>query len=145
VTGILSDQRAFGGTAVLRLPGVALLAIALLPACEPTPRVGAPQPAGDASSFGVISEQILLPRCATGGCHGGNPPANFPALEPDLAHAAIVGVESTLPGLLLVVEGDPAASYLVQRMQADMPPGDPLDPSDLAAIEAWIANGALND
>ncbi len=43
----------------------------------------------------------------------------------------------------LLVPGDPAASLLWQRIEADeMPPDDPLPPQEKAAIKKWIASGA---
>ncbi len=109
------------------------------------------------ASFGSIAQAILVPRCASAACHGGNPPPAFPRLDADAAYDAIVNVDSQqASGVKLVKPYDPAASYLLLKMRGEaasvgglgtpMPIGDALlDASDLAAFEAWIANGAPND
>jgi hypothetical protein len=109
------------------------------------------------ASFASIVQGILVPRCASAACHGGSPPAAFPRLDPEGAYDAIVGVESQqASGVMLVKPLDPAASYLLLKLRGEagsvgglatvMPIGDAaLDPSDLAAVEAWIANGAPHD
>jgi hypothetical protein len=59
-------------------------------------------------------------------------------------------------GVKLVKPNDPGASYLLLKMRGEggsvggiatpMPIGDAmLSPSELAAFEAWILNGAPND
>ncbi len=109
------------------------------------------------ASFSSIAQNILVPRCAAGACHGGNPPANFPQLDADAAYAELFQNPSRqASGVSLVEPFSPDASYLVLKLRGDagavggiatiMPIGDAaLDPSDIAAIEAWIANGAPND
>jgi len=139
------------------LTGAALLVLA---ACGPAPRLGAPRPGGGGAASGTyaeVSARILVPRCATGGCHGGTTPTFSPALDQALAYAAIVGVPSLgVPGVLLVAPGDPENSYLVQKTRgtqsnvggggARMPMSDtPLDDADQALLENWIANGAPNE
>ena len=112
--------------------------------------------AGVDATFSSIVAGIIAPRCASGSCHGGSPPAAFPQLDPEAAHAAIVGVPSQQAGLSLVEPFSPQESYLLLKLRGDagsvggiatvMPLGDaPLQPSELAVIEAWIANGAPND
>jgi OmcA/MtrC family decaheme c-type cytochrome len=109
------------------------------------------------ASFSSIAQNILVPRCASAACHGGNPPAAFPRLDAEGAYDAIVGVDSQqASGVKLVQPFDPGASYLYLKLTGEaasvggiatlMPTGDAaLDASDLAAVEAWIANGAPND
>jgi hypothetical protein len=56
---------------------------------------------------------------------------------------------------LLVVPSDTAHSYLLYKLRGDMgsaggsgqimPPDGALPAADIAAIEAWIVNGAPND
>jgi hypothetical protein len=135
----------------------AAIALALC-ACGGGPDVGPAQPRtpGEARSFASLSQEVLVPRCATSSCHAGSPPTAFPALDAD-GWAAMVGVPSEqVPVLNLVEPYDPASSYLVLKLRgtaADaggvatpMPIGDAaLDESDIAAIEAWIASGAPND
>jgi hypothetical protein len=56
----------------------------------------------------------------------------------------------------MVKPNDPESSYLVHKLRGDatavggsnatpMPPDGALSAADLAAIEAWISNGAPND
>jgi hypothetical protein len=50
----------------------------------------------------------------------------------------------------LVAPGAPDQSWLMVRLRGEggfqiMPPNDPLTAAELAAVEGWIANGALND
>ncbi|WP_143141259.1 hypothetical protein [Nannocystis exedens] len=85
-------------------------------------------------------------------CHGDGQP------EPDLgigrAYDSIVGVPaSDVKGMALVAPGSPEDSYLWHKVAGSqsqvggagkrMPPNDELQPGDLAAIEQWIADGAL--
>jgi len=116
----------------------------------------APPTGGVGATFSSIVQGVLVPRCATAACHSGNPPVASPRLDAEAAYAALVGVQSGQAGLKLVEPGAPEQSYLVFKLRGDaasaggtpstpMPPGDILDPADLAAIEAWIANGAPND
>jgi hypothetical protein len=56
----------------------------------------------------------------------------------------------------MVTPNDPQKSYLVHKLRGDaasvggsvatpMPPDGALAPADVAAVEAWISNGAQND
>jgi len=107
-----------------------------------------------ASTFSSILEQVIVPRCASAACHAAG--ANPPVLEAAAAYAALVGVQSAEASLNLVEPNAPDASYLVHKLRGTatsvggsvatiMPPDGALAPADLAAIEAWIANGAPND
>jgi OmcA/MtrC family decaheme c-type cytochrome len=110
-----------------------------------------------ASTWSSIVQNVIAPRCASAACHGGNPPTAFPQLDADAARAAMVDVPSQqASGMDMIEPFDPGASYLVLKLRGEaasaggvatpMPIGDAmLDPSDIAAIEAWIANGAPND
>lgn len=110
-----------------------------------------------AATFASIEESVLVPRCASAACHGGNPPAAFPGLEAGTAYGAIFQVASQqASGVNLVEPFAPEESYLLLKLRGDagtaggiatvMPLADaPLQPAELAAIEAWIANGAPND
>jgi OmcA/MtrC family decaheme c-type cytochrome len=112
----------------------------------------APPSGGVASSFSAILSEILVPRCS--GCHpaGGTPPQ----LDASGAYAALVNVPSGQSVLPFVKPGAPEESYLHYTTRGDaaaaggsvitsMPPDALLDPAELSAIEAWIANGAPND
>jgi hypothetical protein len=110
-----------------------------------------------ASTYSAIARDILVPRCASAACHGGSPPAYFPQLDAEVAWEEMVGKPSEqASGVMLVKPYAPEESYLLVKSRGDgtslggvgtpMPIGDAaLTPSELAAIEAWIANGALND
>jgi OmcA/MtrC family decaheme c-type cytochrome len=117
-------------------------------------------PAGAApasASYRSIAEEIIVPRCASAACHGGNPPAAFPQLDADAGWAEMVGQPSQqVSAMLMVKPYAPDESYLVLKLRNDagrvggiatpMPIGDAvLEPADIATIEAWIANGAPND
>ncbi len=109
------------------------------------------------ASFSSIVQDILVPRCASAACHGGNPPAAFPRLDAEGAYDAIVNVDSQqASGVKLVKPFEPDVSYMLLKMRGEaagvggiatpMPIGDAaLTPSELAAFEAWIQNGAPND
>jgi hypothetical protein len=113
--------------------------------------------AGVSATWSSIAQEIIVPRCATAACHGGTPPAYFPNLDAVTGRAALVGVPSEqAPGMNLVEPYAPEASYLLVKIRGDgasvggigtpMPIQDAaLTPSELAAIEAWIANGAQDD
>lgn len=75
-------------------------------------------------------------------CHGDKEKGG---LKLNSLEAAMRGGESEIPAL---VPGDPAASELILRLRSDdedlvMPPtGDPLPEAQIAALEAWIRDGA---
>jgi hypothetical protein len=109
---------------------------------------------GDAGTYDGIASTVIVPRCATGACHGGATPVNFPSCEADRWYDAMVGVPSLqAPGMNLIEPGDPEQSYLVHKLRgtqgvvggggARMPVADaPLGDAEQAALEAWITNGA---
>ncbi len=113
----------------------------------------APPVAGGTSATFSSILQVLVARCAT--CHAAG--AEFPRLDAEGAYAGLVGVQSLQSSLKLVDPGAPEQSYLLYKLRGDaasvggtpstpMPPSDSLlEAADLAAIEAWIANGAPND
>lgn len=118
-------------------------------ACAPAPEVGAPIALPPLESFAGIEARILVPRCATSGCHTGFPPPTAPlSLDAGRGYGELVGRPAlSAPGLALVEPGDPARSALALRLRgatgARMPLGQgALEASDLAAVEGWIAAGA---
>ncbi len=137
------------------LVGFALCATAA--GCYPAAGPPLPPQTGAAGSWSDLSARIFVPRCATAGCHGGNPPAVPPTFDADASWAALVGVTSTqAPSLRYVEPGRPDQSYLVAKLRGTaaavggsgnrMPPNDaPVSDEDIAQVEAWILNGALND
>ncbi len=106
------------------------------------------------ASFSSILQNVLVPRCASTACHAAGGAA--PILEASSAYAALVGAPSGQSSLLQVEPFAVDRSYLVYKLRGDagsvggsvttiMPTDGALAPADLAAIEAWIANGAPND
>lgn len=100
-----------------------------------------------------IQANIFTPDCALSGCHsGGSAPLGL-RLDEGNSFASLVNIASQeVPGLFRVQPFDPDNSYLVQKLDgtaavgARMPlNGIPLDPSEIAVIREWIANGALDD
>jgi mono/diheme cytochrome c family protein len=139
---------------------VAVAAALAAVGCVPGPEVGPYTPnVGDATpaTFTAITQEILVPRCATSACHSGNPPPNAPvSLDADRAWQELVGVPAQQAPLALVEPGDPSRSYLVLKLRGTasdvgglgtpMPINDELlTEAQLLAIEAWILNGAPND
>jgi hypothetical protein len=106
------------------------------------------------ASFSSILQNVLVPRCATAACHaaGGTPPN----LEASSAYSALVNAPSSQSSLPLVAPSSTEGSYLVYKLRGTagtvggsvlttMPTDGALAPADIAAIEAWISNGAPND
>jgi Planctomycete cytochrome C len=99
-----------------------------------------------------IETDIFAKSCAFSTCHKGASPAGGVLLDgPTYDH--LVNKESVnVPGKILVVPGDPAASYLYEKLTqakpasgTQMPPAAPLSDARLEMIEAWISAGAKND
>jgi OmcA/MtrC family decaheme c-type cytochrome len=107
-----------------------------------------------AASFSAIRDQILVPRCASTACHGAGS-AQLPHLDAASAYGGLVNAQSGQASLVFVKPSAAEASYLVYKLRgsqvsvggsgAIMPTDGALAPADIAAIEAWIANGAPND
>ncbi len=121
----------------------ALLAssIFLAVACGPAPRLS------------EIKTGVFDKKCSTAGCHQGSAAAQGLNLEGN-PHSKLVNVASTMvPGKKLVVPGDVAASFLVEKMEKDapaagtrMPPAPPFaTAAELDQVKAWISAGAPND
>ena len=93
-----------------------------------------------AADYARDIEPILHERCYL--CHGGQ--QQMAGLRLDSRASALAGSD-TGP---VIVPGDPGASRLVERVSSDrdgfrMPPGgEPLGPSEIAALRDWIAEGA---
>jgi hypothetical protein len=99
--------------------------------------------------FEAIRDDILLRSCAFSSCHGAG--AGGFTVSEDMTRDALVGAPTALnPAVLLVVEGDPDASYLVRKLEGGpniqgelMPPdGPPLSTEEIGRIRDWIAAGA---
>jgi hypothetical protein len=144
------------------LRGGVALGVALLAACagngEGLDANGQPLVPGGAAppplsaDFESIQENIFTPICSV--CHAGASAPEGLRLDAADSYNLLVGVPSTeVPALLRVKPGDPADSYIIQKLQgtaavgARMPFGCPttqpcLSASAIAFIQQWITNGA---
>lgn len=86
--------------------------------------------------------------CAGQGCHGGARPSQGIALGSTSAIESMIGVASTqCANKLLVAAGQPASSYLVNKLTgvemcggSQMPKGAPaLTSAQLDTVRAWIS------
>jgi hypothetical protein len=100
------------------------------------------------ASFDSIQANVFEPLCEH--CHAG---ANAPVglrLDAANSYALLVGVPSgERPSVLRVAPGDPANSYLIQKLEGTaavgerMPAGlPPLPQADINVIRQWILDGA---
>jgi hypothetical protein len=103
-------------------------------------------------TFTEIDGDILVLSCGLGStCHEGG--AGGLEIDGDGDYEAMVDVAATgSEGATLVVPGDSAGSYLIQKLQGDagitgdpMPPPGGLDADKIALVAAWIDAGAPND
>ena len=106
-----------------------------------------------------LSEHYFTPSCALPSCHHSDTVAGGLDLSGTASenHARLVGVDAMGADKTLVVPGDPASSFLLQKVDGSldapaegvlMPQGiqEPLDPAcRITMLEAWIANGAENN
>jgi hypothetical protein len=101
-----------------------------------------------------LQTEIFTPKCSS--CHDGvgTAPPGVLNLTAGGTYKAVVNVAALeQPTLKYIVPGDPADSYLVQKLLglssitgARMPLGGPyLDAATLAQVEAWVSAGALNN
>lgn len=95
-------------------------------------------------------KQVIAQNC--GFCHGaGGSPQGGLDLETD-PHAALVDMPSSLyAGRTLVVPGDSASSFLINKLTGDlsgeggaMPPNGALDAATVDVLRAWIDDGATD-
>jgi hypothetical protein len=103
-------------------------------------------------TFSSIQANIFTPICTQ--CHAGaSAPLSF-SLQAGFSYDHLVGVPSIeVPELLRVDPGQPDDSYLVMKIEGApgitggrMPLGlSPLSAEQIAAIRAWIADGALEN
>jgi hypothetical protein len=110
---------------------------------------------GPTSTLSGQVQSILSTSCATNGCHAGARIAAGLNLAAGSAHGALVGVTASecTDGRLLVEPRRADRSYLVNKITGNgicsggrMPvSGGALSASQIALIESWICQGALND
>jgi hypothetical protein len=117
---------------------------------------GRPLPPGGGSGgpltadFASIQEHVFTPICTV--CHAGGGAPQGLRLDATNSYALLVGVPSTeVPSILRVKPGDPANSYLIQKLEghaavgAQMPfGGPPLPDATIAVIRQWITDGAMS-
>ena len=88
-----------------------------------------------AATFKSIHANILLPKCT--GCH--NPSGAYPSID-------YTDYENTLATGELTPGAPNASDMLEACIDGEMPQGaPPLSNEELAALEQWIAEGALNN
>ena len=113
-----------------------------------TPVSGAGLPPAAAGSFKAVQDNVFTPICTT--CHSGASAPLGLRLDAANSYALLVNVPSVEVGSLKrVAPGDPANSYLVQKIEgrasvgARMPLGGPaLSQANIDLVRAWIASGA---
>ena len=105
-------------------------------------------------SFSEDVEPILTQNCATTGCHRLPAPKESLILTAGDAYFAMVGVPAQQcgDGRDLVSSGDPAASYLMDKLLGTnmcfgsrMPKQTSLSDAEIATISNWICIGAPNN
>jgi hypothetical protein len=100
-------------------------------------------------------QPVFATSCTFGGCHGGAFPQENLSLETaEQSHAGLVDVLSRQRTTMMrVARGNPAASYLMEKLLSptptvgsQMPLGEPpLGAATVAVIREWIEAGALDD
>ncbi len=115
-----------------------------------------PGPVGSVT-FSADVQPIFTANCALSGCHAGSAPAMGQNLSEGVAYANIVGVPSReVPALNRIEPDEPDGSYLIHKIQdtqasvggfgGRMPlGGGALSDDEIAAIRAWVAQGAPNN
>ena len=103
----------------------------------------------DGSGYEAV-QAILNNSCV--GCHSQS--GTFPALDGDLC-ADIVGVESSVSGVLQIEAGSAENSYLIHKINnthtdvggtgSQMPFGTPLTEDEVTVLTDWINDGAVCD
>lgn len=98
-------------------------------------------------TFNEVYTRVIEPSCARGTgsvCHAAEGrQGDLDLSDPDVAYGMLLGETRSA----LVRPGDAACSPLTARLRATdpdllMPPGQPLRPATLCAIERWIEEGA---
>src|SRR5262245_52529378 len=102
-------------------------------------------------TFSSIQANVFSPMCEQ--CHSGASAPHGLRLDPANSYAMLVGVPSDeVSSILRVKAGDPAGSYLIQKLEGTasegerMPAGLPALPrATIDVIRQWIADGAVQD
>jgi hypothetical protein len=120
------------------------------------PAAGASPCDGVTSTFDQIQKHVFTATCALPTCHNAPQPPHFLSLEAGQAYDNLVGVPAenvaaANAGKLRVVAGDPAASFIVQKLRGHLAVGEGermprdlprLEELKIRLIEEWIAAGA---
>lgn len=139
-----------------RSPGPRVLATVLglwmIPACS-----GSSSTPTSSSTFdpklSVIQQKVFQTSCVFSSCHGADSPQQGLNLSGS-THSLLVNHPSAeVPTRMLVVPGDPSASYLFEKISSDhptsgarMPYLSPTLPNDqIDGVQQWIEQGAQDD
>lgn len=114
---------------------------------------GACMTCGADPSFAAQIQPILTRACTEMGCHSGARAAASLSLDVGRSWTELVNVPAGCGGSVLVRPGDPAGSYLMNKLTdvgicsgTEMPKrGMLLPPAEIELIRAWICSGAAND
>ena len=104
-------------------------------------------------NFSEIQANVLVPNCATTGCHLGAGAPQGLRLDDANSYGLLVGVASSeASSTLRVAPGDPDNSYLIQKLEgtasvgAQMPlNAPPIEQVSIDVIRQWITDGAIDD
>jgi len=135
---------------LVRVSAVAMMAVATACGGGSDPVMN---PGGGAPTLLQVQSQVLTPHCALSGCHvgGGGAPFGLDMSSVSASSTSLISVSSSeIPGMLRVVPGDAANSYMYWKLSGNpnilgdpMPAsGGPLSGSNLALIASWIDGGA---
>ncbi len=97
------------------------------------------------TTFTFIQEEVFNKSCALAGCHGDFFMQGGLALTEGNAYDNIVGVKASGSELNRIEPGNSAESYLIQKINTDMPPTGLLAKSLRDSIAAWVDRGAPNN
>lgn len=119
--------------------GVALVAVALA-GCGTPDRC---------SSTAAVAQAIFVPHCTTSTCHSQpNPAAGLDFTATDIDSEVINVAAQQCSGQIIVVAGDPDASYLIHKVSDTKPPcggrmplAQPaLSADDISCLRSWVAS-----
>ncbi|NUN14079.1 MAG: hypothetical protein HUU55_10645 [Myxococcales bacterium] len=140
------------------LIGLMIFVVAVVASCESddgddTNTEGSNEPSIEdfEPTFTNVETQIFAKSCTFSSCHGVNAAGDLDLTSP--SYDRLVDVESAMaPGKILVVPGDPAASYLIEKLEQTapamgekMPLNGELEPERIQFVKDWILAGANND
>lgn len=105
-----------------------------------------------------IQTNLFNSSCALSSCHSSGAHKGELALNTGSSYSQLVGViadneAAAADGKILVVPGDPDASFLIQKLEGpgadegDLMPqtNDPLSQAEIDVIRQWITDGALDN